>query len=375
MTSANARHEEYVYLCGTRDYHAMDWYRLTKDMEGAPPTSLVTDSRGGEGFKDLARDTDVVHELIVIDALLFRQQNRIGDLWRNILKLLLMPIQILLLRRFARRHPRALYFPHSMYYLWLAWGAGVEFVGLPQGSDLLVKPWRSRLFRFFSVRALRGAKAVWVDSLAMQDAANRLAGVHAFVIRNGINLDAIRTVLSDESATPSERSLIVSARGITPLYRIEEIIRARNCAARSDAALDFVYPFADRIYRDQCFSLLRPNDKDHGRIERDQMYRLFTKSRLVLSIPTSDSSPKTIYEALYCGAPVAMAYNPFYEDLPSQMRSRIIIVDPDKGDWFDEALERAKRIGSTPPRFKTETWDWFDSKKSIKDVIRIANDA
>src|SRR5262249_42064664 len=155
----------------------------------------------------------------------------------------------------------------------------------------------------------------------------------------------------------AERALVVSPRGITPLYRIDEIVRARNQAAGPDVAIDFIYPFADRIYRDRCFADLRPADKDHGRLERGRMYRMFTRTCLVISIPQSDSLSKTRYEALYCGAPVAMAYNPFYEALPGEMKSRIIIVDPDKDGWFDDALARAKPIASAAPRFAQETWD------------------
>ena len=56
-----------VFLCGTRDYHAMDWYRLSIKLYPSLPISLLTDLIAGESYKPLIKDTDTLHKLIIID--------------------------------------------------------------------------------------------------------------------------------------------------------------------------------------------------------------------------------------------------------------------------------------------------------------------
>jgi hypothetical protein len=52
-------------------------------------------------------------------------------------------LQILLLKRFAKKNPNTIFYAHSMYYLVLARAAKVNYVGTPQGSDILIKPLKS----------------------------------------------------------------------------------------------------------------------------------------------------------------------------------------------------------------------------------------
>lgn len=115
-----------VFLCGARDFHAMDWYRSALKVFPHIDTVIVTDLIQGEGFKNLITEHDTVYKLVVLDRILFTIQSRYGDIWRNFIKAVLFPIQVALLRRFAHHNPGALYQAHSMYYLWLAWAAGVD---------------------------------------------------------------------------------------------------------------------------------------------------------------------------------------------------------------------------------------------------------
>lgn len=102
------------------------------------------------------------------------------------------------------------------------------------------------------------------------------------------------------------------------------------------------------------------------------MYQIFSEARLVISIPLSDSSPRSVYEAIFCGAPVAICHNRYYDILPDDMKSRMILIDLDNPDWFELALTEADVLIQSEPEFSAETWDMFDQRASLKKIMELA---
>lgn len=358
-----------VFLCGARDYHAIDWYRSSLELMPNKDICILTDLIDGEGVKKLINSTDQVYKLIIIDKFLFKRQSKIGNIWRNIVKLLVFPIQIILLKRFSKRNPNAIYHAHSMYYLFLGWAAKIDFIGTPQGSDVLVKPFKSKAYKYFAIKSLKAAKAVTVDSENMKNRVMELAQVDSHIIQNGIDIHSIIDFLMNKSVKDDVRDKMVSMRGITPLYRIRELIQNRNSNEKNESfPLTFIYPFVDNQYKNEVFKDVKSYDTDLGRVDRFKMYVLFTQSKIAFSIPVSDSSPRSVYEAIFCGSAVAIAYNPYYEILPQCMKSRIIIIDLDDPNWFKKSISEAKKIEKTPFMPSEEALDLFDQRKSLQKM-------
>lgn len=362
----NDKFEELVFLCGARDFHAIDWYRSALSIIDNKKISIVTDLIAGEGFEKLVTEKDDIHKLIILDSFLFPNQSRLGDLWRNVIKFVVMPFQVILLRNFSKTKPKAIYYAHSMYYIWLAWLAKIPFVGTPQGSDILVKPYRSRIYRWLSKKAMRAAKYITVDSEKMKNGVFEISEVQARIIQNGIDVDSIeREVKKNKEA---ERKKIVSIRGFTPLYRINDILKARNTSLiLSDITL--IYPFYDESYMN--LSLLRPNDENMGSLSKTDLFCILNQTKLVFSIPISDSSPRSVYESIFCGAAVAISYNMYYESLPECMKSRIIILDFNNPGWFDDAINKANIIIKTSYTPSREALNLFDQRESFKKVAKL----
>ena len=59
-----------AFLCGARDFHAMDWYRNAKILHPDKNISIVTDLISSEGFNSLLNQTDTVHKLLILDRFL-----------------------------------------------------------------------------------------------------------------------------------------------------------------------------------------------------------------------------------------------------------------------------------------------------------------
>jgi len=360
-----------VFLCGARDFHAMDWYRRAKELLPGVDICILTDLIEGEGFEKLVDHADKLFKLVIIDKLLLARQSRFGNVWRNLIKLLVFPVQVALVRRFARRNPGAIYYAHAMYYLLLGMAARIPFVGRPQGSDVLIKPYRSRLFRYFAARSLASAQAVIVDSERMRKAILEFchAPVNVHVIRNGIDLKSIAAAMSQAKEGAAERAAIMSVRGCTPLYRIREIVASRNASTdRTRTPITFIYPFYEDAYRKAVSSLLLPHDRDLGRVEKVQMYGLMAAARLVISIPVSDSSPRSVFEAVFCGCAVAITRQPYYEELPDCMKARILLVDLERPGWFERALELAAEITRTPYRPSERALEAFDQDNTFMEM-------
>ena len=353
--------EDIIFVGGARDYHAMDWYRTVRGNCSSKNIAFVTDLIESEGFEKIIKTEDNIIKLFIIDGLLFNNQSKYGDIWRNVVKLLVAPLQIVRLKIIANRNPNAVFHALPMYYMFLCWLARIPYYGTPQGSEILVRPKRSRLYKYFAARCLTAAKHVTVDSVNMQENIFQLCGKKATVIQNGIDVATILSV----SEYPYKREHVVSIRGFASLYRIHSIIngRANSC---QKPRLHFIYPFEEGVYKSEVSKKFEQGDIDLGRLPKSDMYELLFSTKLVISIPESDSSPRSVYEAIFCGCCVAATYNPWIDAIPECMKARLFIVDLEDNLWFEKAMDFADLISEIPYKPSEEALNMFDEKRAMQ---------
>ena len=352
-------------LGGARDFHAVDWFHAVR-RDSKKDYIFITDLLESEGLKNLLVGEKSLKQLFIIDRILFERQSNLGHAWRNIIKLVVAPVQALLLLRIFKKHGCTIIHAHPMYYMMLCWMAHIPFMGTPQGAELLSRPNKSYAYRFFARRILRAAKYIVVDSRQMSEAAYRIGGVHAKVIQNGINVELINNSIG---LGGGDRNVVLSLRGMEPIYRIEEIIAAAYAGAIERRSLTFVYPFFDENYSTHIKKIAHPGDHFLGRLDKMDLFRLMSQTILAISIPISDSSPRSVYEAIFCGCCVAVTFNPWIELLPSCMRSRVIVVDLLNKNWLFDAYNKAVDIIKTPFIASNEALDLFDENRSLLGVI------
>ena len=267
MLENNLKYENLVFLCGGHDFHAMDWYRRSLENLDNINIFILTDLIKCEGYKVLIKKNDIVFKLIILDKFLFRKQSKIGNYWRHFIKIIVFPFQIYLIRKFSKNYPKSIFYAHSMYYIWLARFARLEYVGRPQGSDILIKPFKSRIFKILSRQGIKNSKAIIVDSKLMFKTINRFAPTNnIFVIPNGIDLRTINKLMQ---ANQNNRKFIISIRGLTELYRIHEILLSRSINEKSSKIpIKLIYPFYDLNYKKFLKKLLLPQDEDIFRLKK-----------------------------------------------------------------------------------------------------------
>ena len=320
----------------------MDWCRAVRPC--LPPDSWVflTDCVESEGHIRILTPEDRPELLIPIDGILLHDQSVLANRWRNLLKLALLPLQALVLRVKVGNPCGRVIHAHTFYYGMLCRAALLPYLFTPQGGELTERPKESALYRRLMRWVLKGAIYSFVDSERMRIAAQELGCVTVGIFQYGIDTSACRAADSGK-----RRHRLVSNRGIEANYRIDAIQAARDRGC-PQLPLTFFYPLWDAPYQREFRARLHQGDDDLGRIPKERCYEIYAEARLVISIPHSDSSPRSVYEAIFCGAPVVTTASRWVDDLPQSMRSRVLLIDPDQEDWLGRALAWADECQQTP---------------------------
>lgn len=358
-----------IVLGGANDFHAVDWFNVIAKV-GGYRVKFLTDVKSAESMPCLIDETDKrLDGLFLIDRLLAPHKSKWGNVWRNIIKLFLIPAQILYIKRYVNCLDDYIVHAHPMYYMLLCALAGIKYVGTPQGSEILVRSQKSFIYRLGARFALRKAMRVTVDSVQMAKKIKSLSQVDAVIIQNGIDVDEI---LSNCKLNGPRKS-VLSVRGLTELYRIDQIVAARNSQC-PDQELKLVFPFHDAPYLATVKTHLKQGDELIGRLGKREFYDLLCNSILAVSVPKTDSSPRSVYEAIFSGCVVATTQNSWIKRLPNRMQSRIVVVDLSDPDWFVNALEKAKIIVASPFIPDKVSIDEFDQFRSLSRAFHMIYD-
>ncbi len=191
----------------------------------------------------------------------------------------------------------------------------------PWGSDLLeYPPAYTPLTRRLLAATMRRADLVLCNSAALADAAVSLGTPEKRIRRVGqiVDLSRFHPGLDRQSARAqvdlTGTPVLLSPRSILPLYRIETAIEALAHVRKEfpsavlvqlgDGALDADY--SGRLQ--SLIARLKLEDAVifTGRQPYDRMPHFFAASDVVLSLPTYDSRPSSVFEAMACGVPTVV---------------------------------------------------------------------
>ena len=362
-----------VFVCSTKDFHAIDWYKSAKKICKLNPY-ILTDSKSSEGFKNLLNKKDIVFNLFLIDKLLFKRMSRIGNIWRNLIKLILLPLQVYLLKRFNKKYPNNLYYAHTMYFIWACHFAGLEFIGTPQGSEILVRTFKSIPYKYLSSIAIKSALFITCDSKKMAERIFQISKIKPLIIQNGIDIKLINKINKSNKKFFKRKKAIVSFRGLSPLYRTEEIFKSRELIKDDKKIpIHLIYPFSEKDYKNEIISNLKPFDKDLGKLSQARLLEQFNQYILYISIPSSDSSPRSVYECIFSGGIVGITEEDYYKDLPKELQERIILINLNNKRWLEEAINKANLLNKKPFNPKNVNLDQFDQLKSFKAIYKKLN--
>ncbi len=208
----------------------------------------------------------------------------------------------------------------TSYGLWAtACGLKLPKVLTAWGSDILVTPRQSRLMRMVVAWSMHHADLVTADSMDMID---EIARYHpagpCHQILWGADTDKF------VPATPAEGFEVVSLRTWEPNYNIDVIIEAmaQVVAERPDTQMTLHLLGGGLLQAELEQKVKHLGMQDHvqfhGRVGDATMVAAIQRSRVSVSVPTSDATSVSVLESMACGLPIIAS------DLPANRQ------------WIDE---------------------------------------
>jgi L-malate glycosyltransferase len=238
---------------------------------------------------------------------------------------------------------------HAHYlpeYGWMAAREGLRpLVCSAWGSDVLgvrgINRPRSRL-------ALRKASLVFADSAHLAREARALMddSVPVEVVRWGLDLEAFapgdRVAARSALGLSPDGPLVASVRGLKPVYNPELLLEAfaRVRAERSDARLLLKHPLIDTpasVQKTVARLDLAAAVTVLGNVPAERLPDVYRAADVVVSLASSDSSPRSVWEALACARPVVVS------DLPwarHELASSQALLVPLEAAAVAEAIDR-----------------------------------
>ena len=209
---------------------------------------------------------------------------------------------------------------------WLGAFSGFHpFVVTPWGSDLYLHPDRSLAARWLAKVVLKTADLVTADSADLCQKAITFGAQEdaTHVIQWGVDM-ALFNPSKDvaylrEALRIGNGPVILSPRGLNPVYNIDTIIRSIPLVKQEFPEVVYLLRRynEDLMYQRKVEKLILDLDLSQsiqwiGKIEPwEKVADYYNLADLVLSVPSSDSTAVSVLEAMACGAPVIAS------DLPS----------------------------------------------------------
>lgn len=231
-------------------------------------------------------------------------------------------------RALARRFQPTLVHGHyvTSYGLWATMcGLSCPKVLTAWGSDILVTPRESRFMRAVVAWSLHHADLITADSMDMLD---EIARYHPQAPCHQVLWGADTDLFVPSE--PGEDFDVVSLRSWEPNYNIDVLIEAfaRFISLRphAHARLLLLGGGAQRAQLEQRVQELRLLQQVRfvGRVGDAEMVRAIQRSRVSVSVPTSDATSVSVLESMACGLPIIAS------DLPANRQW----IAPGAGGWL-----------------------------------------
>jgi glycosyltransferase involved in cell wall biosynthesis len=228
--------------------------------------------------------------------------------------------------------------PDVVHAHWLCGYAA--FAALAGASPLVAMAWGSDVLRADRLRtlaariALRRSRIAMADSRALLERLVELgASREATVLVNwGVDLETFAPV---DGARPELREslglgigpVILSPRSLTPVYNPATILAAFALVAeerpRAELLLKHMGAGAPPVSA-------APGVRVIGHVPYEQMAAYYQAADVCVSIPSSDSSPRSVWEAMACGCPVVVSDLPWVRELIVPGQDALVVpVEPE----------------------------------------------
>jgi len=208
------------------------------------------------------------------------------------------------------------------------------------GSDVY---YASRLHRLGNRWIVRRAECVMSDSAALRDDLRELGAPakRSMVLNWGVDTDRFRPAAPEERAALRERlglgpgPVVLHTRSLKPLYNPQVVTAAFARAAERVPTAELVLKHIGADVPD--VGPLPPRTRLIGHVPYDALIAYYRAADAFVSVPRSDSSPRSVWEAMACGVPCVLSDLPWVHELIEDGRDALV-VRPEPGAVADALL-------------------------------------
>ena len=208
---------------------------------------------------------------------------------------------------------------HSLYYGYLSsFQNKIPLVFTPMGSDIIIAAQKIKYYRKMAQRAFKFSTVITGDSKLLQKKGYEIGASisNNYIIQNGVDSTKFypfSTQIKHNLGLQSDDLLLFSPRALDPNYNIDVIIDA--LALLKDRVDNFkcifAYAFGGEYFKSLVVKTeslgLTKNIHWLGFTKYQDMPLYYNAADIVISIPTSDSSPKSVYESMFCSSSVIVS--------------------------------------------------------------------
>lgn len=215
------------------------------------------------------------------------------------------------------------------YAAYAALAGASPLVAMAWGSDVL----RADRIRTFASRiALRRAGVAMADSQALVDRLVELGArpESTLLVNWGVDLATFAPANGNRSALRELLGLgpgpvILSPRSLTPVYNPDTILAAFDLLAEALPDAQLVLKHMGEGTAD--LERLAERERVHvvGHVPYERMAWYYQAADVCVSIPSSDSSPRSVWEAMACGCPVVVSDLPWVRELITPERDALVV--------------------------------------------------
>lgn len=199
------------------------------------------------------------------------------------------------------------------------------FIMTPNGSDMLVWAKKHWFVRLVARYVFSKADAVTSDSEILRQTSINLGAKikRNDIIQWGVDLTQFHRLVDGLKIREKHRlgasPLVLCSRALFPNYNIDTIIRCIPEVLKEMPPVKFmfVYGFTDNEAEMKALAAslgVADSTIFVGPVAYEEMPYYFASADICVSVPSSDSSPRAVYEAMACGVPPVLSDLPWTKD-------------------------------------------------------------
>jgi len=270
---------------------------------------------------------------------------------------------------------------HGLFSLFVAHIAGISnsrIIFTPQGSDLLILPDKNSIVRKFLLHKLARIAFITADSNLLLEKAlvlspslkkNKLK-----IIQNGIPLADIDKLIKKRENFKKRNIDICWIRGVSNVYQFEyflKLLKKLSNFSTSKINVCIISAYGRMTLPKQIYDYENINIKLLPRLNSEDFLSTLYNSKIVISIPKSDSSPRSVYEALILGCTIFVTNLECFNWISSKLKSKFIYCSYDLKKDSLKLIHEIENFKSND--FNTSMKEKYNNFRNALDYEKIAN--